>query len=58
MDDEPTETLQVWSKEKTGEGNTVVGICYRLLTGTQEVPSDHHGTLLCLQGHQTQEKVA
>lgn len=38
IDEELTETLWVSSKEKTGKGDIVVGICYRL--PDQEVQVD------------------
>jgi len=31
IDEEPTESLQVRIKEKTGRGDTVVDVCYRPL---------------------------
>lgn len=37
IDDEPTETLWVSSKKKTGKGDIVVGICYRLPDQEEQV---------------------
>ena len=38
MDDEPSESLWVSTKEKTGKGDIVVGVCYK--PPDQEEPAD------------------
>ena len=38
MDDEPSESLWVSTKEKTGKGDVVVGVCYK--PPDQEEPAD------------------